>query len=169
MSTVKTNQIQTTGGKVILPSTGSILQVAYAESTTQVTNSAARTYEVIHSVTLTSVAANSRYFVTGYAHGYNATSNSRGNIGFSVTISGVTTRIAGVDGVSGDSWGTNFTPPSGSSGAALTRSAVYTSTAAAGTSMTFNLLGTNYDASGSIFNYSGYSHKSTITVMEVSA
>lgn len=169
MSTVKTNQIQTTAGKIILPSTGSILQVAYADSTTQVTNSAVRTYEIIHSVTLTSVAANSRYFIDGYAHGYNQTQGARGNIGFSVTISGTTTRISGVDGTSGDSWGTHLRPDGSLSGVVYARSAVYTSTAAAGTSMTFNLLGTSYDASTSIFNYSGYSHKSTITVMEISA
>lgn len=160
MSTVKTNQIQTTGGKVILPSTGSILQVAYAESTTQVVSTSS-TYAVIHSVTLTSVATNSRYFLTGYCHGYSTSATSRANLGFSVTISGTTTRIYGVD--TADNWGTNANP-----GGQYNRSGVYTSTAAAGTSLTFNLLGGGYD--GAItFNYTGYSHKSTITVMEISA
>ena len=89
---------------------------------------------------------------------------------FPVTIAGTTTRISGVDGSSGDSWGTNAYPVStSSSGAIYTRSAVYTSTAAAGTSMTFNILGTAYDQTATIWNYSGYGHKSTITVMEVSA
>lgn len=161
MSTVKTNQIQTTGGKVILPSTGSILQVAYGESTSQVTSSTT-TYSVIHSVTLTSVAANSRYFLTGYVHGYTGGSTSqRANIGFSVTIGGTTTRIYGADSL--DNWGTNSYP-----GAQYNRSGVYTSTAAAGTSLTFNLLGGGYDGA-IVFNYTGYSHKSTITVMEISA
>jgi hypothetical protein len=160
MSTVKTNQIQTTGGKVILPSTGSILQVAYDESTTQVTSSGT-TYAVIHSVTLTSVATNSRYFLTGYCHGYSGTSGRRANLGFSVTINGTTTRIYGVD--STDNWGTPAYP-----GGQYNRSGVYTSTAAAGTSLTFNLLAGGYDGAVS-FNYSGYSHKSTITVMEISA
>lgn len=168
MSTLRTNAITTTGGKPILNSTGSILQVAYGESTTQVIV-AQQTYTVIHSVSLTSVSPNSRYFITGYAHGYNATSNNRSNIGFSVTISGVTTRISGVDGGSGDSWGTNTSPVSSSSGAIFARSAVYTSTAAAGTSLTFNLLGTGYDAANTYFNYSGYNHRSTLTVIEISS
>jgi hypothetical protein len=165
MSTIKTNAIQTVAGKPILNSTGSILQVAYADSTTQVSASA-QTYTIIHSVTLTSVAANSRYFMDGYCHAYSASSGARANLGFSVTIGGTTTRIYGTDG-GGDSWGTNVNP-AGSGGAQFNRSGVYTSSAAAGTSLTFNLLGTSYDAT-TIWNYIGYGHKSTITVMEISA
>ena len=155
-------KILNSSGNPILQQTGSILQVAYADSTTQVSAST-QTYTIIHSVTLTSVAANSRYFMDGYCHCYSASSPARANLGFSVTIGGTTTRIYGVDGSSGDSWGTNVT-----SGGQLNRSGVYTSSAAAGTSLTFNLLGTSFDAT-TIWNYIGYNHKSTITVMEISA
>lgn len=162
MSTLKTNAITTVAGKPILNSTGSILQVAYGESTTQVTSSA-QSYAIIHSVTLTSVAPNSRYFLTGYSHCYSATAGTRANLGFSVTISGTTTRIYGVDGSAGDSWGTVANP-----GGQLNRSGVYTSTSPAGTTMVFNLLGTSYENATS-FNFAGYNHRSIITVMEISA
>lgn len=165
-----TNQIQTTAGKPILNSTGSILQVAYAESTTEVTTNA-QTYVIIHSVTLTSVSPNSRYFMIGYSHAYSTSGYARTNLGFSVRINGVTTRIYGVDGI-GDSWGTVANYPGTGGGAQLNRSGVYTSSAAAGTSLTFNLLGASYDSVSptlAYFNISGYGHKSTITVMEISA
>lgn len=163
MSTLRANQIETVNGKIILPSTGSILQVAYGDSTTQVI-AAQQTYTIIHSVSLTPVASNSRYFITGYSHAYNASAGARANIGFSVTIGGTTTRISGVDGAAGDSWGTDS-----HNGCQLNRSAVYTSGTASGTSMTFNLLGTSYDHANTYFNYAGYGHKSTLTIMEISA
>lgn len=169
MSTLRANQIETVNGKIILPSTGSILQVAYGDSTTQVIVPQ-QLYTIIHSVSLTSVAPNSRYFMTGYAHAYNDTSGTVGdpgarvNIGFSVTIAGTTTRISGVDTNYGDSWAVNSI-----NGVQCTRSAVYTSTAPAGTSITFNLLGASYDYADTYFNYAGYGHKSTLTIMEISA
>ena len=143
---------------------GTILKVSYGEGTTQLSTTTTNTYQVIHSVSHTAVAPNSRYFLTGYSHAYNANADSRANLGFSVTIGGTTTRIEGVDGSTGDTWGTNTYP-----GAQLNRSTVYTSTAAPGTALTFNLLGAGWDDTAMRFNYTGYGHVSTLTVMEIAA
>ena len=143
---------------------GTIIKVSYGEGTSQVSTTAQRTYTLIHSVSHTAVAPNSRYFLTGYTHAYNATAGSRANLGFSVTIGGATTRIEGVDGSSGDAWGTAAHP-----GAQLNRSAVYTSTATSGTVLTFNLLGATWENSPTYFNYTGYSHQSALTIMEIVA
>lgn len=163
MSTLRANQIQTITGEVILNSTGSILQTVFNENNTYTFNSAIRIYESIVSVTLTSVKANSRYFMTGYSHGYSSTSNSRGNLGFAVQSGASTTRLAGVDGEYGDSWGTLAYP-----GGQYNRSFVYYSSVAAGTNLTFYLLGAGYDSQIG-WNFPGYGHKNCITVMEISA
>jgi hypothetical protein len=168
MSTLKTNAIQTVAGKPILNSTGGILNVAYTEYTTAFANSAAQTYEIFYSLPVTATASNSRYLLIGNAHSYNTTLNGRCNIGYSVTISGATTRIVGVDGGAGDSWG--YPSGGGIGGCYMNRQAIYTSTASAGTLLTFNFLVGCYEGVGQ-FNWQGtaYNHKSTFTVMEISA
>jgi hypothetical protein len=163
MSTIKTNAITTVAGKPILNSTGSILQAGYAEYTTQYTNTT-QTYQVFYSLPITASASNSRYLLIGNTHTYSITTGARCNIGYSVTIGGTTTRIAGVDGANGDSWGNLCY-----SGVTMNRQAIYTSTAASGTTLTFNFLVAGFDAATYIFNYSGYGHKSTFTVMEISS
>jgi hypothetical protein len=50
----------------------------------------------------------------------------------------------------------------------MNRQAIYTSTASAGTALTFNFLVACWEGAG-IFNASGYGHKSTFTVMEISS
>jgi len=164
MSTLKTNAIQTVAGKPILNSTGSILQVNYAEYTPQVSFTTIRSYEVFYSQTITASASNSHYLLIGNTHAYSATTSLRGNIGYSVTISGVTTRISGVDGAGGDSWGNVLFP-----GTTMNRQVIYTSTASAGTSLTFNFLVGHFDAGTATYNFAGYNHKSTFTVLEISA
>jgi len=169
MSTLRTNTIQTITGKPILNSTGSILQVGYEEFTQQVSKVTVQTYEILYSKSITATAANSRYLLIGNVHGY-STTNSRWNIGYSVTINGATTRIIGTDGSNGDSWGNAiFTPlPS----LYVNRQAMYTSTASAGTTLTFNFLVAHYDAATMYYNWStpfSYNHKSTFTIMEISA
>ena len=168
MSTLKTNTIQTVDGKPILNSTGSILNVAYTEYTTAFANSVAGTYEIFYSLPITATASNSRYLLIGNAHSYNTTVNGRCNIGYSVTISGATTRIVGVDGTSGDSWG--YPSNVGLAGCYMNRQAIYTSSASVGTTLTFNFLVGCYEGVGQ-YNWQGplYNHKSTFTVMEISA
>lgn len=166
MSTLRTNAIQTVVGKPILNSTGSILNVAYTEYTTAFANSVVQTYQIFYSLPIIATASNSRYLLIGNTHVYNATANSRCNIGYSVTISGTTTRIIGIDGAAGDSWGNpaNF-------GCTMNRQAIYTSSASAGTTLTFNFLVASWEGVGQ-YNYlagTTYNHKSTFTVMEISA
>jgi hypothetical protein len=174
MSTLKTNAIQTVAGKPILNSTGSVLQVGYVEFTEPVSKVTVQTYEILYSNSITASAANSRYLLIGNVHGYSGTvsssTNSRWNIGYSVTIGGVTTRIIGTDGGNGDSWGNAMLAPGPSLYA--NRQAMYTSTASAGTTLTFNFLVAHYDAATMQYNWSipfSYNHKSTFTVMEISA
>lgn len=162
MSILKTNAITTVAGKPILNSTGSVLQVAYTESIAPVTSSA-QIYTILQPLVVTATASNSRYILIGYSHAYSATASTRSNLGFSVTINNITTRIYGVDGASGDSWGTTT-----QNGCQLNRSGVYTSSAPAGTTLIFNLLGTSYENS-TTFNLTGYGHKLTFTVLEISA
>ena len=170
MSILRTNAIQTVAGKPILNNTGGILNVAYSEYTTSFANSVAQTYQIFYSLPIIATASNSRYLLIGNAHSYSQTANSRCNIGYSVTISGTTTRIVGVDGSNGDSWGypSNW---GASGGCYMNRQAIYTSSASAGTTLTFNFLVGCYEGLGQ-YNWSvpfSYNHKSTFTVMEISA
>ena len=174
MSTLKTNTIQTVAGKTILGSTGSVLQVGYEEFTQAVSKVTVQTYEILYSKSITATAANSRYLLIGNVHGYSQTgasaTTSRWNIGYSVTIGGATTRIIGTDGSNGDSWGNTIFAPSPSLYA--NRQAMYTSTASAGTTLTFNFLVSHYDTATMHYNWStpsSYNHKSTFTIMEISA
>lgn len=166
MSILKADQIQSLSGKPILNSTGSILNVAYTEYTTSFANTAVQTYQIFYSLPITATASNSRYLLIGNAHSYNPTANARCNIGYSVTISGTTTRIVGVDGSTGDSWG--YPSGVGFGGCYMNRQAIYTSSASLGTTLTFNFLVGCYEGVGQ-FNLAGYNHKSTFTVMEISA
>jgi hypothetical protein len=188
MSTLKTNTIQTVAGKTILGSTGSVLQVAYAENTTQFDVTVQASYQVYYSVPVTAIANNSRYildgFFTGFIYPLTTPGYARSNIGYSVTISGSTTRILGVDGYpsgdspSGDSWSvTSGSRDSAgntlSAGALHNRTVIYTSTAPAGTVLTFNLLAAAFDPGGGrlplTVTLAGYGQKSAFTITEISA
>jgi hypothetical protein len=177
MSILKTNTIQTVAGKTILSSTGSVLQVAYGENTSQFDVSVTKSYQVYYSVNVTAIANNSKYFLNGFFTGnINATTGTyaRSNIGYSVTISGTTTRILGVDGNGGDSWSvcSGARDSSGNamvSGAIHNRPVIYTSTSPAGTLLTFNLLAACYDYQPLFVTSVGYGQKSTFTIMEISA
>ena len=165
MTVLRTNAIQNVAGKPLINSTGSILQVAYTENTTQFVVSTLYSYQVFYSLSVDATATNSRYLCIGNTHSHN-NSNGRCNMGYSVTIGGSTTRIAGVDGTSGDAWG--YPSGFGNVGCYMNRQAIYTSTASAGTRLTFNFLVAVWEGTGT-FNYTGYNHKSTFTVMEISA
>ena len=166
MSILKVNAIQNVAGKPILNSTGSILQTAYTEYQTTLSQSTLYTYQIYYSLAVTATATNSRYLCIGNVHAYNTTANGRCNIGYSVTIGGSTTRIAGVDGTSGDAWG--YPNGGGNGGCCMNRQAIYTSTASDGTVLTFNFLVATWEGVGQ-FVWSGYAHRSTFTVMEISA
>ena len=160
--TFTTNANLNFGGSWTDAPPGTIIKVSYGEGTTEMSTTAAQAYYTIHSVNHTALATNSKYFLTAYCHAYDVNPGTRANLGFSVTIGGVTTRIQGVDGSYGDAWGTAAYP-----GANLNRSTVYTSTAAAGTVLTFNLMGASWDTNDTRFNYTGYGHISTLTIMEI--
>jgi len=178
MSTLKTNTIQTVAGKTILGSTGSILQVVYAENTSQFDLTVTASYQIYYSVNVTAIADNSKYVLNGFFTGFSIPlpgTYARSNIGYSVTISGATTRILGVDGFpSGDSWSVT-SGARDSSGALMTagslhnRPVVYTSTAPAGTLLTFNILAAAFDTVPITITLAGYGQKSAFTIMEISA
>lgn len=151
-------------GGIISP--GTPVQTVYGKSTTQVAVSSAQTYTVIQSVVLETIESGSMFHLNAYAHGYSSTNSpsTRANLGYSVTIDGTTTRIAGKDGSAGDSWGTQLYP-----GAIYSRPAIYAPDIAipAGTTCTFNLLAASWDVSNSIWNYTGYGHESILVVSEI--
>ena len=151
-------------GGIISP--GTPVQTVYGKSTTQVAVNSAKTYMVIQSVNLETIESGSMFYINAYAHGYSPTNSpsTRANLGYSITIDGTTTRIAGKDGASGDSWGTQLYP-----GAIYSRPAMYAPDIAipAGTTCTFNLLAASWDVSNSIWNYTGYGHESIIVVSEI--
>jgi hypothetical protein len=187
MSTLKTNTIQTVAGKTILGSTGSILQVVYGESPEEFDVSVLRTYQIYYSVNVTAISNNSKYFLNGFFTGWSgvsyvpgtvgvpaATRYGRSNIGYSVTISGSTTRILGVDGLAGDSWAQTSSATDSTGNVVMaqalhSRPVVYTSTSPAGTLLTFNLLAATYDVAPLRLTTVGFGQKSGFTIMEISA
>ena len=174
MSVIKANEIQDLNGNVILNTNNRIkfLQVVSGESTTQISSTNIQNYNNLNnSVSLTTVGENSSFFITGYAEVavalVNTTPFARCNIGFSVTNGSTTTRISGVDGVYGDSWGSNAAPQ----GTTLNRSTLWTPNTQlnSGVTLTFNLLGAQYDVGNIFWNNEPYGHNNTITVMEFAA
>jgi len=175
-----TGRILNSSGNTILNQTGSILQVVYEENTSQFVVNILQSYQVYYSVNVTAIADNSKYFLNGFFTGFviipaaSPTNYARSNIGYSVTISGSTTRILGVDGVNGDSWSVasgakDATGAIGITGALHNRPVIYTSTAPAGTVLTFNLLAACYDYQPLNATLTGYGQKSAFTIMEISA
>ena len=144
---------------------GNVLQVAKGESTTEVSFTTLYTYYVLYSFNVTAVGDNSRYVFNTYQHAFHSaiSFSSRANLGYSVTIGGITTRLAGVDGANGDSWGQIANP-----GTVLSRPHVWDSSVPAGTVITVNVLGATFDAGTCTFNFSAYNHKGICTVTEVS-
>jgi hypothetical protein len=144
---------------------GSVLQIAKGESTTQVSFATIQTYFTLYSFNVTAVGDNSRYVFNTYQHAYHTTDSpsSRGNVGYSVTIGGTTTRLAGVDGSGGDGWGQQAYP-----GTMLNRHHVWDSSVPAGTVITVNVLGVMWDVGTIYFNLAGHNIKGFCTVTEVS-
>jgi hypothetical protein len=144
---------------------GSVLQIAKGESTTQVSFVTNLTYSTLYSFDVTAVGDNSRYVFNTYQHAYHTTNSpsSRANVGYSVTIGGTTTRLAGVDGSGGDGWGQAAYP-----GTVLNRHHVWDSSVPAGTVITVNVLGVMWDVGTMYFNYAGHNIKGFCTVTEVS-
>ena len=156
----------TTGtlGTARLPA-GSVLQIAKGESTTQVSFGTNQIYYTLYSFNVTAVGDNSRYVFNTYQQAYHTDSAAgpRANLGYSVTIDGTTTRLAGVDGTQGDAWGQLAYP-----GTVLNRHHVWDSSVPAGTVITVNVLGAMYDAGTIYFSYVSYGFNGLCTVTEVS-
>jgi len=174
MSVIKANEIQDLNGNVILNTNNRIkfLQVVSVETTQEVQSNVFQSYyDLATSVSLTTVGENSSFFIIGYTGSAGAVGTiCRVNLGFSVTNGSTTTRISGVDGVNGDSFGSDGGRNYGTS---LNRSTLWTPNTQinSNVTLTFNLLGGAYDTtSGTVFwNRAPYSHNTTITVMEFAA
>lgn len=141
---------------------GSVLQFANTSNNTQFSTSTQYTYFNLHSISVTAVGNNSRYFLQCFQQAYHSSTGGRGNVGWSVTVNGVTTRLTGTDGSSGDSWTQNVYP-----GVAMHRPFLYTSSVPAGTVLTFTLLGATFEAGTITFNYAGYSMVGFLYVTEI--
>jgi hypothetical protein len=142
---------------------GSVLQIAKGESTTQVSFATIQTYFTLYSFNVTAVGDNSRYVFNTYQHAYHNSGGARANLGYSVTIGGTTTRLAGVDGSYSDSWGQTAYPA-----AILNRHHVWDSSVPAGTVITVNVLGAMFDPGIIHFSFANYNMKGFCTVTEVS-
>jgi hypothetical protein len=130
----------------------------------------AQTYVIPTNGTLaiTSKLANSLFYVTMTAPMYSQSTNGL-NIGISRTIGGVTTRLLGTDGGSGDTWlgGGNGTATVGQS-YNVERNYLDSPAQAAGTVITYNMLFSIWTTGTAYLNYSPFILGSTITIMEIS-
>jgi len=145
------------------------IQVVTQEYSNQFNNTATQVYEVFNSLNITARGNGSRFLLISSINCY-APNQGRGNTGFSVTQAGTTTRLLGTNGGNGDSWRA-FGNTSGNTGWSFQSSRNYlwtpSTTVAAGTSLTFNLLVGSYDALLQWNYQQNYFDKAHLTVMEV--
>ena len=161
------------GRSALVDSRGSILQVVKTTNSSAVTMTTFQSYEEIDNLTLITKGTNSSFLVMGTAHAFHSQSTTRVSIGFQIG----STFIAGKTGNPGDAWGHDV----GGLGGHINRHIVTDQTYAAGTSLTFKMLGAQWDNRvtgtpsvfvGAIFNYGSnvsqdYGHVSALTVMEI--
>jgi hypothetical protein len=103
-----------------------------------------------------------------HVFGYRSAQNGV-NIGFQRTVGGVTTRLLGTDGGSGDSW-MGEGNGGGSNSFNIPRHWMDSPGVSAGVPITYTVLGGGWATGGgtAYYNYgSGYTLTSTLTVMEI--
>jgi len=118
-------------------------------------------------LSITPKLSNSRFLVMVVGQGYQATGGGC-NMGLQRTISGVTTRLIGVDGGAGDSW-LGFGNGVATSSWNIKREIIDTPNVAAGTAIQYTAMIGRW-ASGTIYlNYAGHTGGSTVTILEIAA
>lgn len=117
-------------------------------------------------LTITPYYTGSKFVIMPVCQGYVSSSNGT-NIGLSRTVSGVTTRILGTDGSSGDSW-VGAMDNGGSNSYTVARQWVDSPSVVAGNPITYQILLGNWSAGTTSVNYAtNYSPMSSLTVLEI--
>ena len=159
-----TTQVLNSASNPILRQTGSVLETYYYEYTDQFSTTVIRTYQTYKSQTITALGKNSRFRVEASVFGLQQLVQlHRYNLGFEVVTPSGTVRIYGTDGPSGNSWQGNYYYGN------VYRNAIWTSSVAAGASLTFRLLLASYDAASSTWNPTGYNSIANFIITEIAS
>ena len=147
-----------------------VIQTRFVSWTNVTTNNVEKTYTPLTggTITITSTLASSKFLLMAHVNGYH---NAGGgvNIGFNRVLSGTTTRLVGVDGSQGESW---MAEGNGSTSNSFNIQRHWQDSpgVAAGTAITYNVLGGSWGASSTTayFNYGGnYTLTSMFTILEI--
>lgn len=171
--TLRVNQItsQSGSGSISIPSgntlrqdglTVQVIQKIFSESTSTAT---AQTYVVANNANLqiTTKLANSRILVMFTGQGYGDGTTGL-NLGLQRVVSGVTTRLIGVDGSSGDAWsGAGYQTTSYT----IHKQFLDNLQVPAGTTIRYDMLLGRWTSGTAFLNYPGFPLTSSITLMEI--
>jgi len=116
-------------------------------------------------LSITPKLSNSRFLIMVVGQGY-YTSAGGCNMGLQRTISGVTTRLIGVDGAAGDTW-MGSGNGAGTNSWNIKREIIDTPNVAAGTVIQYTAMIGRWTSGTIYLNYAGYTGGSTITIMEI--
>ncbi len=147
---------------------GAIVQTVVKAFTDATSNTSTSAYIAVNNgnLNITPLFSNSQFLVTIIGQCYQSSAQGT-NIGLQRTVNAVTTRLLGVDGVTGDTWigfGNNVPAVSGT----ITRLALDSPSVAAGTVITYQMLLGHWSNSGTSFlNYVGYTLTSSIMIQEI--
>jgi hypothetical protein len=144
-----------------------VIQTQFVSWTANTAISVGQLYQPLTggTITITSTLASSKFLLMAHVNGYH-NANGGSNIGFNRVLSGTTTRLVGVDG-GGDSW---MAEGNGSTSNSFNvqRHWLDSPGVAAGTSITYNVLGGNWNSAAiSYFNYPSYTLTSMFTILEI--
>jgi hypothetical protein len=147
-----------------------VIQTQFVSWQTVTTVSVTQSYQPLSgaTITITSSYPNTKFLLMAHVNGYHPAQGGV-NIGFNRVVGGVTTRLLGTDGGSGDSWMAEGNGGETNNSFNIPRHWLDVPGVAAGTSITYNVLGGNWNSSNGTagFNWSGYTLTSMFTVMEI--
>jgi hypothetical protein len=117
----------------------SIIQAQFVSWNNITTLSSYQSYQPVTGgvLTITPLYSNTRFIVMTTCQGYYSGATSGMNIGLSRTVAGVTTRLLGVDGSSGDSWAGHGDGDGGSDSYSCFRQYLDSPSVVAGTPITY--------------------------------
>jgi hypothetical protein len=146
-----------------------VIQTQFTSWTSVTTVNVTQSYQPLSggTITITSTYAGTKFLLMGHVNGYHPAQGGV-NIGFNRVLGGVTTRLLGVDG-GGDSWMAEGNGSGTNNSFNVPRHWLDSPGVAANTSITYNVLGGNWNsANGAVYyNYPGYTLTSMFTVMEI--
>lgn len=175
MSNLRVNSISARAGSgvIAVPSgntlgqSGLAVQVVQKSFNDQTVNSTNQVYVAATNGNLSIVTkiANSKILALVSGQGY-ASAASGCNLGLQRTIAGVTTRLFGTDGASGDTW-LGSSNGAGTNSWNIKREILDSPGVAAGTEISYQMLLGRWTTGTIYLNYTGYAGASTITLIEI--